>query len=317
MTVQHDWWSPDGAENGRLIRVQHADAFSALSELDALGHRILFRLGSQGTSRLDFLVGAMLLRRAVTQFVGIRHLLWDSAVDPAKLLARALFETLLTTRYFVHGGRRDLDLNTPSNARNREIRARYFLVGSIRNEVYQRQAILDRVWSAKRVRESVRQGIQSEIDERIATLNKEFPVQQRKFGPFAFERIPKKRQYHDELKWYSYGFRRTKPKSIQRLADRLGWLPIYWMLYKPFSEMNHPVNLAHDVQIEGGHADILHPYIAEDLDAVVYWASSWQSLILIYMAKAFHPASIPDVQRIDQRVKSLTADLHPGLIGFA
>lgn len=306
--TERDWWSPEGVVNAQFVREQHAREFSALSELDALGHRILSRMVSQGsTSRLDFLVGAMLLRRAVTQFVGIRHLLWDSAVDPAKLLARGLFETLLATRYLVHGGRRNLDANTPSSARTREIRARYFMAGSIRDEVYQRQAALDGIWDNKRNPTALRSGIQREIDSRLVILSKEFPKQQRKFGEFGFKKN-KKKLYYDPLKWYSYGFRDPKPKSVQALATKFGWLPVYWLLYKPFSEMNHPVNLTHDVQIEGASAGILHPYVAEDLTSVMHWASSWQTLILIYVAKGFHPESITDAQRIYLQVEDLMAD---------
>jgi hypothetical protein len=278
-----DWWSPDGRENAKFVQAHHSEAFSALAELDALGNRILSRLLSQGTiARLDVLVGTTLLRRAVTQFVGIRHLMWASAVDPAKLLDRALFETLLATRYLVHGARRNLELRTPSNPRNREIRARYFVVGSIRDEIYQRQAMLDRVWNHSRIPADTRQGIQDEIDSRVATLNRLFPVQHKRFGRFAFDK-PTGKRYHDFMKWYSFGFRRGKiPTSIQGLAHRFDWLDTYWLLYKPFSEMNHPVNFSHDIRISESKADILHAYVPDDFDSVVHWACSWQGLILIY-----------------------------------
>jgi hypothetical protein len=145
--IQTHWRSPDHHKNSMALQADFPGAFTAMSELDALGHRLLKRAADDALiTGSDAMVGISMLRRAVTLFVGLRHLLEAAAVEPAKLVARAQFETLLAFRYLVHGGRRRVTLHTPSSARARETRAKYFYVAAERREIYQSQGALDGRW---------------------------------------------------------------------------------------------------------------------------------------------------------------------------
>jgi len=98
--------------------------------------------GAPSAHPFDFLAGSAILRRSVTIFAGVRHLLEGSLVEPAKLLARAQFETLLAGRYLVHGGRGHYTPAILTSARQREVRARYFYVAAERRDVYARRSSL-------------------------------------------------------------------------------------------------------------------------------------------------------------------------------
>ena len=92
--VDTRWVAPDGIKNAQYLRASFAAEFDALAEIDALGHRVLKRLGNQARiTDIDELVALALLRRAVTLFAGTRHLFEASSIEPAKLPVRALFET--------------------------------------------------------------------------------------------------------------------------------------------------------------------------------------------------------------------------------
>src|ERR1700694_864296 len=145
--IKPPWRSEDGQTNAHGLQANFAAAFWAIGEIDALGHRLLTRISSNTKiDSIDQLVGVSIMRRLVTQFVGIRHLLEASVVEQAKLGIRAQFESLLAVRYLVFGGRRRVTFNSATHDDKRESRARNFFVAAERRDIYARQVVLDNTW---------------------------------------------------------------------------------------------------------------------------------------------------------------------------
>src|SRR5262249_16431762 len=150
----------------------------------------------------DTLVGVAIMRRLVTQFVGIRHLFEASVIDQAKLGVRAQFEALLAVRYLMFGGRSKVDFHTPIDARRREGRARYFYVAAERRDIYMRRVLLDHGYRFER-RPTQRQKLKDEINKAVADLDKRFGPQQKQFGPLrCLTKKKKDRRYHDRRSWF-------------------------------------------------------------------------------------------------------------------
>ncbi len=253
-----------------------------------------------------------MMRRAITLFVGIRHLLEASAVEPAKLPLRALFETLLGFRYLVHGGKQEIDLFTASDHRKREARARYFFVAAERALVYSRQSLLDGKWGTRRISGKPRRDLQKEVASEIARLRRDYPTQTNRFGPYRFQPAAKKR-YHDGRQWYSFGFPGGKVNSVHALAARFGWAAEYELLYTAFSGIMHPRGISHDGKVTPAGFEIFHPYTPEAFELIVTWACNWQLLVLAAAVKAYSPQSLPDAQSVRRKVAALTSNLDPGI----
>ncbi len=115
------WRSPGGDANAAALQKQFAAGFEAISEIDRIGHLLLFRASQSGTiTQLDPMVGIALLRRAVTMFNGLRTLFEASAIDSGKALARALFELSLHYRCLAYGAMHPTSLESPTNSDERE-----------------------------------------------------------------------------------------------------------------------------------------------------------------------------------------------------
>ena len=138
------WQSPDGVARARYLAENYAAVFDAVAAVDALGHRLLTRAQtSLGSSRTESVVVLVLLRRLVSQYVGIRHLLEAAAVDQVKPLMRAQFETVLSIKALLlaeSGGRGQTAL-----AAAREERAELYYVEAERRRAYNIRATLDGV----------------------------------------------------------------------------------------------------------------------------------------------------------------------------
>lgn len=299
------WRSPDGVDNAAALRAAYPGAFAAIAELDALGHRTLQRAASaQHGADIDALVGLSMLRRAVTHFVGIRHLFEASAVEQAKVELRAQFETLLAFRYLVHGGRKHVPLETPSSTSRREARARYFYVAAERRKIYTQQALLDGRFGPQRVQPENRRAMRKDTMSIRARLEKHFPAQSAAFGPLrCFHVEKKKRRYHNARDWYSFGFRRSTVNNIRALAKRLGWIWEYEVLYDAFSGLIHPRGISHDAEIVGKQLHIFSPYMADAFQLLCKWSCHWQLYVLTWAIKAYHPGSLSDAQRVFKKVR--------------
>jgi hypothetical protein len=243
----------------------------------------------------------------VTLFTGLRSLYEASAVEPAKLLSRAQYETMLAVRYLVHGGRRRVSLTTPSSSRQREIRARYFRAASIRRAVYKRKGLLDGAWEIYRIERAHRRGIEREIQKLVNTLEKNFPRQHARFG--ALRCFRQKPIYFDEREWYSFGFLYTgtrKVNTVRALAKRLGYVREYEFLYDAFSALTHPRGTDHDLQIADGRVEIFSPHMAEAFPILCTWTCGWQQISLTLLTKTYLPAALPDVQKVGKRTEAAT-----------
>ena len=309
------WRSPEGEDNALALRAGYPAAFEAIAELDALGHRILQRASeAKIVDDIDRLVGLSILRRAVTLFVGVRHLLEASAVESAKLPLRALFETLLALRYLVHGGRCSVDLFTASDPKKREARARYFVVAAERALIYRRQGLLDGKWGAERISGRPRKDLNKEVTAEIARLQRDYLTQTRRYGPYRFQVTgDKKKRYYDDREWYSFGFRSGKVNSVRALAARFGWTSEYEHLYSAFSGVMHPRGISHDGKVSVDGFEIFHPYIADAFELIVTWLCNWQLLILAVAIKAYSPESLPDAQTVQKKVSQLISRLEAGV----
>src|SRR2546426_1247864 len=246
------WRSPDGQANSNALQANFAPAFAAIAEIDALGHRLLTRMSvNVKIEKIDQLVGVAIMRRLVTQFVGIRHLLEASVVEPAKLGVRAQFESLLAVRYLSFGGRRRVSFHSASDARRREGRARYFFVGAERRDIYARQVLLDNAWRFGS-RPAQRRKLKREIRSSIAHLDRLFPAQQAKLGPLrCLAKKKSQRRNWDDRTWFSFGFRCQAVNSIRALTRKLGYGWEYDVLYAAFSGLTHPAGINHDVKVGG------------------------------------------------------------------
>jgi hypothetical protein len=304
------WRSSDGRQNATALRANYPGAFTALAELDALGHRILRRAtAAQRDGEVEAWIGLSMFRRAITHFVGIRHLMEVSAVEQSKVLIRAQFETMLAFRYLVHGAKKNISLATPTPKRQREIRSRYFLVAAERRRVYEIQALLDGLWGTTPRRENV-QAMNDEVAEILQRLNRELLTQQTKFGPLrCFNPNWKSRQYRDDREWFSFGFRRSRVNTVRALASRLGSLWEYEVLYAAFSGLIHPRGTAHDGVIVDGQLQLFSPYMTNAFQLLCKWSCSWQSLILAWAVKAYHPESLSDAQAVGKNVSPLIFQL--------
>lgn len=284
----------------------YPSVFSAIADVDDLGHRILKRaIEVDAASGLDRIVGLSLLRRLITAFVGIRHLLEASAVQPALILARSQLEVFLSLRYLVHGGQRRLSLHTPSSLRRRETRARYFMAASIRSGIYRRQAVLDRKEGVgRRLGREIRRALAAEIQSEIGRLRRDYAAQDRHFGPLrCYLTGGAKPRYYDSREWYSFGFRKKQVNTVKALATQLGFLKMYFLIYGPLSDLGHARGIRYDVTIGEGQMQIHSPYSPDAFAFVAYWACTWQTLALACAAKAYCPEGHPDIQRTDQVVQ--------------
>lgn len=317
------WRSAEGQANALGLRANYVEVFWAVGELDALGHRLLARISSNTKiDSIDQLVGVAIMRRLVTQFVGIRHLLEASVVEQAKLGIRAQFESLLAVHYLIFGGRRHLTFHSATHDAKRESRARYFFVAAERRDIYARQVLLDNM-SRFGSRPNARRKLKREILSAIVSLDKRFPIQQARFGLLrCLDKKKANRRYNDVRTWFSFGFpsknKKKQVNSIGALAGRLGYGWEYGILYAAFSGLTHPSGIKHDCKIEGNTLELFHPYMAEAFEFLCVWSLRWQILMCMWMAKSYDPTSVPDVEDIYKKTRpaigALKAELPDGLI---
>jgi hypothetical protein len=52
--------------------------------------------------------------------------------------------------------------------------------------------------------------------------------------------------------------------------------------------------------------------MAEAFETLCRWSCSWQGMLVGYISKAYHPASVPDLLNIDTRTKSWIEPLRVG-----
>ncbi len=312
------WRSEDAQRNAEALFFQYPEAFIALAEYDALGHRVLKRVErGPKVSRLSQVVGIGLLRRAVTLYAGFRRLLEGSSIDPAKVVLRALLETFFAMQYLVHGGPVPGDLSeTPEKQDERERRARLFRTAALRAKVYRRQAALDGEWGSKTpFSPEKRKEVETEIRAYRDELERDFAQENGAFGSFRFEEKGKDPRYHDRAKWFSFG-PGARPTSIRGLAKLLGYGQQYEVLYSPLSALAHPQDIEQDLLIGDGVAEVAHPYQPEGFPLLTKWGVLCQEATITAFCHAFQRDSLEDVRETEARfwpaVNALPSDIPRG-----
>jgi hypothetical protein len=295
-----EWRSAEGTQAALALTTNYPQVFSAIAEIDALGHRLLKRVaGVLRTDAIETLVVAALLRRLVTQYVGIRHLLEASAVEQTKPLMRAQWETRLAIKALL----KDEEADQAATADIRESRARFYYVAAERQAAYAHKALIDGV-SGETVRtESAAAAIQVDLDNIIARLSNSFPNEMEAFGPLRYQNSRRKPLYYDHLEWYTLARPVRKPASLRELAESLkvGWE--YHMMYGALSGSTHARGITHDVRVvPPGELEIFHPYMSDAFELVAHWSSMWQLDSLIAVVDAFHRDSKPDVESVYRKV---------------
>lgn len=300
------WLAQDSVGNSQFLVVAFPDVFDAMGEIDRVGHAVLEGALAYQGGAWETTVGLSFLRRSVTQFGGVRYLLQRSSVQPASILARAHFETLLASRVLVYGAKRYVSGLTPSTATGRERRARLYRAEELRREVYRRKAALDGRFGRRFIGAKVRAGVQEEIDDKVAFLQRHFRSQQSAFGPFrCFPQGKRKPQYYDELPWYSHIFgraRRRKMRSLRALAIAVGWGQAYELIYDAFSGFTHVRGCHHDTVVEPGSIAVRVPHAPDDFEPIALSACRWQLLQLSFLTRAYNPAGRVAVGALSKKV---------------
>lgn len=301
-----DWLATDGTSNAQYLVSAFGDVFDAMGEIDHVGHTVLEGALEYQGEAWETTVGLSLLRRSVTQFAGVRYLLHRSSVQPASIVARAHFETLLAARVLVYGAKRYVSGVTSTTAVGRERRARLYRTEELRREIYRRKAAIDGRLGHLFIGAKVLVGVQKEIDERRAFLQKHFRAQQASFGPLrCFPQGKGRLQYHDELPWYSHIFgkaRRRKIRTLRGLAVALGWGQFYELIYDAFSGFTHVRGCHHDTLVEPGSIAVRVPHAPDDFEPIALASCRWQLLMLHFLARAYNPAGRPNVQAVSLKV---------------
>lgn len=295
-----NWRSPDGIKAAHALSAEYSQVFSAIAEIDALGHRLLKRVAnSLPPDRIETLVVAALLRRLVAQYVGIRHLLEASAVEQTKPLLRAQWETRLAIKALL----KDEGTGQPAIADIREFRARLYYVAAERQAAYAHKALIDGA-SGEAVRsEKAAAAVQADLDSLLARLNKSFPIEMEAFGPLRYQNPQKKALYYDHLEWYTLARPVGKPDSLRTLAEslKMGWE--YHTMYGALSGSTHARGITRDVRVvPSGQLEIFHPYMSDAFELVAHWSSMWQFDALLAIADAFHPDSKSDAESVYRRI---------------
>lgn len=308
--IPQNWRSPDGVKNAFAIQTRYAPAFEAFAELDRIGHLLLFRAGTGKVETIEALVGIGILRRAVTIFTGLRSLFEDSAIDPAKVLARAQFELFLNFRCLAYGGVHPVTLHTPTSSKEREPRARRYLVAAERRSLRARALILGPGSkyppSSKEQETNLRNELNSELDR----LRKEYPTEWTYFGDVTETTIVKHVSGRDEPQWYAAEFSppvRTVGQLAKAYADE--WE--YDFLYDVWSAMVHPRGINQDVTVEGTTASVHHPHDPTWFQLLATFSQPWQMITLMTGAKWFFPEMIPQLQALDSEIRPKMESLKP------
>lgn len=305
------WYSPNGRENALALQAMYPEGFAAIAEFDRIGHLLLFRAGQTEADGIDALVGIALLRRAVTIYAGMRTLFEASAIDPAKLLARAYFELWLNYRCFVYGGLRDIPFETPSSPAAREQRARRYYVAAERRVLRASALILQPGSLFPPSSQEGRASVQKELDEELAHLRTTFPEEWAYFGDVEPSRLSQHVGGRNEAPWYSQEFLPATVQSISALSRAFGLTWEYEFLYDSWSALVHARGIRQDTTLAGTQLQVHHPHSPDWFQALAYWCTGWHGMLLITAAKCYAPGMIPDIQTVSRRHEAGMQSLRP------
>ncbi|MEX2531422.1 MAG: DUF5677 domain-containing protein [Gemmatimonadota bacterium] len=277
-----------------------------------MGHLTLHRAGEGGpVSTVEGLVGIALLRRAVTEFAGIRRLLEASLADPAVVLARAQFELWLQYRCLAYGTKNPISLETPTIREEREPRAARFFVASRRRGLRSRALIVgpesrhppDSPEGAARLEEELR--------SEISHLEETFPEEWAYFGHLDADELVRRIVRRDEPAWFADLIQPKPSSSIAALARALGCAWEYDYLYEAWSAFAHGRGISKDLSRDGESMAVHHPHRPTWFQMVAFLTLSWQALLLLTAAKWLCPVMIRQLQDLHRAHRDAIHALEP------
>jgi hypothetical protein len=305
------WRSPGGEENAAALKVQFAAGFEAISEIDRIGHLLLFRASQNAViTQIDPMVGIALLRRAVTVFNGLRTLFEASAVDSGKALARVLFELSLHYRCLAYGAMHPTSLETPTHAEERERRARRYFVAAERRGLRARAVFLDPKWTTPPDADE-RDALRAELVSEINRLRTEFADEWVYFGDLTEATVLRRVGSRDEPQWFSDEFAPRKVNSIGQLAAAFAQEHEYDILYDAMSALVHPRGIRQDVTPGGSVLEVHHPHDPSWFQYLAWMSVHWQLLLLMTAAKCYAQRMIPQIQSLHLRLAASIRTLEP------
>jgi hypothetical protein len=312
MRYRSDWISKDARDNATALRRHYREGFTAIAELDRLGHSLLHAAGSpHEPAVLEQIVGIALLRRAVSTFSSVRALLESALPDPARAPARALFEIWLNYRCLAYGAESDIALETRTERTSREPRAHRFFVASERRGLRSRAMVLlpDIRFRPSTVEQ--RDAIEKELAVELYRLRKHFPTEWRYFGDCPPDPAIVTQRVKADPHWFAAEWVDGSVTSIGQLAHAFGYEWEYDFIYDAFSALVHARGVRHDVEIEGRQAGIRHPNDDAWFCIVAYYAVHWQQSLLTTAAKWHHPETLRELQAMNIRYRDAIATLEP------
>lgn len=312
MANSANWRSPDGERNAIAVQTLLATGFEAISEIDRIGHLILFRAGKKSSpASLEEIVGVALLRRAVTVFASLRQLLEQSLADPARALARAQFEIWLNYRALAYGSLRTISLDTPTVPAERSTRAEYFFLSSERRGLLSRALLLHPASPYRPSDQVGRDALARELAEEVVRLRSTFPDSWTWFGDTPSDSIAVKAAVLADREWFAHMWPDRSVQSIRALAHAFGYEWEYDFTYDAFSALVHARGVRYDVEFDGAYCNIRHPHDDSWLRTVAHKATFWQLLILMTAAKWQVPEMVPQLQSLHLRFRDALKSLEP------
>lgn len=312
MSSAENWKSPGGHQNAIALQAQFRDGFTAIAEYDRIGHLLLHRAANvDAVDGVETIVGIATLRRAVTLFAGIRVLLENSSVDPAKAVARAYFELWLQHRCLAYGAAEPVSLETVTLAHDREPRARKYYVAAERRGLRARAMVLAPTADFPPPTNADRDALHKELVTEIDRLRHEYPGEWTYFGDVTDASVAQHVGGRSEPAWYAAEFPGKKVSSIAKLAGEYAEAWQYEFLYDAFSALVHSRGLAHDVTIEGTTLGVHHPHDPEWFQMIAYFVFGWHAMLLMTAAKWHAPEMILQLQQLHTKHKTAIDSLCP------
>lgn len=315
MPIIHHWRSTDGIDNSIALQSRFPDVFVAIAELDRLGHLVLHRAGSRtDPASLEEVVGIALLRRAVTVFASLRHLLEQSLPDPARALARAQFELWLNYRALAYGTLAHITLETPCVASERAHRAEYFFLASERRGLLSRALILHPNSPYRPAEATDRDALEKELAENVVRLRREFSAPWSWYGDTASDSLAVKEAVMRDRLWFEHLWPDGSVKSIRSLASAFEYDWEYDFTYDSFSALVHARGIRHDVEFDHAYCNVRHPYDDSWFQVVAYRALLWHGMVLMTAVKWQVPQMLADLQSFHSQHREAIKQLGAGAL---
>lgn len=310
MTDSDHWRLPAALTNAAALRHRYERGFLAISEFDRMGHLLLHRAGSQSApADLEQIVGIALLRRAVSTFASIRALLESALADPARALARALFEIVLNHRCIAYGASSEVALETPTLKLDRTPRASRFFVASERRGLRSRAMLIKPGTRYAPSTVSERDALEKEMVDELYRLRGQFPAEWQYFGDCAPDASAIADAIQRDRLWFAAEWPANQVTTIGQMAHAYGYAWEYDYIYDAFSALVHARGVRHDVEFSDSQMHVRHPNDDAWFCIVAFCTVSWYAMLLITAAKWHAEEMIPQLQDLHRTHRDGIASL--------